>query len=599
MRVPDRRLNGTITDITMVKTKRCQPLDDMNPPYSYPDNGIAENPCPDGYCCWHALEACASPGSGPDCPWRDAELVTHTYVPPFCREASSSSSTPPACASLKVQAKFLTRKDVEIGAGMSMIQTTFIVFILGVGSVSFSKDTQTLVIAPIEKMVNIVKQLADDPLKKPDIIDDETEDAGKDRAKNSGQLETSMLEIGGLLQVGFGEAGALIIGDNMADQGDGDVINIMIPGRKVYAAFGFVKIRDFNETTECLLEEVMVFVNKIARIVHICVHEWHGAANKNIGDSFLVTWLLRDLEIRDGDVPHPTPRTSEMCDRSLLSFIKVIAEIRRATDLNAYAKHPKIIPKFGMNYRVTLGFGLHFGWGIEGAIGSDHKIDASYLSPHVNTASRLESISKTYDVSIIVSEKFFNFLSQKGKERCRKIDVVILKGTTVGVGLYCVDINNEVPLAPEGHQLSQLIQPQEMTHADLQARGTDAFFFLDQDVDTLQQGITSVFRSYWESALSNYIAGNWRVAAESFAKIEAGFSECFQGPTRCLLAYIESLDLEPPEDWNGSAPSSPSEGLLTPIHTTRRREAPGSEGPFFAGCEAPAPGRSTERAEPP
>merc|ERR1719230_1782997 len=137
-----------------------------------------------------------------------------------------------------------------------MIQTTFIVFILGVGSVSFSKDTETLVIAPIEKMVNIVKQLADDPLKKPDIIDDEAEDLARgDKAKNSGQLETRMLEttilkIGGLLQVGFGEAGALIIGDNMADQGDGDVINIMIPGRKVYAAFGFVKIRDFNETTE-------------------------------------------------------------------------------------------------------------------------------------------------------------------------------------------------------------------------------------------------------------------------------------------------------------------------------------------------------------
>lgn len=30
------------------------------------------------------------------------------------------------------------------------------------------------------------------------------------------------------------------------------------------------------------------------------------------------------------------------------------------------------------------------GWAIEGAIGSEYKIDASYLSPHVNMASRLE-----------------------------------------------------------------------------------------------------------------------------------------------------------------------------------------------------------------
>ena len=29
-----------------------------------------------------------------------------------------------------------------------------------------------------------------------------------------------------------------------------------------------------------------------------------------------------------------------------------------------------------------MGFGLHVGWAIEGAIGSEYKIDASYLSPN-------------------------------------------------------------------------------------------------------------------------------------------------------------------------------------------------------------------------
>lgn len=37
-----------------------------------------------------------------------------------------------------------------------------------------------------------------------------------------------------------------------------------------------------------------------------------------------------------------------------------------------------------------MGFGLHYGWAIEGAIGSEFKIDASYLSPNVNTAAWLE-----------------------------------------------------------------------------------------------------------------------------------------------------------------------------------------------------------------
>ena len=41
-----------------------------------------------------------------------------------------------------------------------------------------------------------------------------------------------------------------------------------------------------------------------------------------------------------------------------------------------------------------MGFGLHQGWAIEGAIGSKFKVDASYLSPNVNMASRLEAATK-------------------------------------------------------------------------------------------------------------------------------------------------------------------------------------------------------------
>lgn len=46
------------------------------------------------------------------------------------------------------------------------------------------------------------------------------------------------------------------------------------------------------------------------------------------------------------------------------------------------------------NYRVKMGFGLHLGWAIEGAIGSIYKIDASYLSPNVNMAAVLEGCTK-------------------------------------------------------------------------------------------------------------------------------------------------------------------------------------------------------------
>jgi class 3 adenylate cyclase len=70
-------------------------------------------------------------------------------------------------------------------------------------------------------------------------------------------------------------------------------------------------------------------------------------------------------------------------------------------------------------YKVKMGFGLHIGWGIEGAIGSEFKIDASYLSPNVNLASRLEAATKQYGVPILVSHLLHNACSSALKEYMR------------------------------------------------------------------------------------------------------------------------------------------------------------------------------------
>ncbi len=63
-------------------------------------------------------------------------------------------------------------------------------------------------------------------------------------------------------------------------------------------------------------------------------------------------------------------------------------------------------------YRVKMGFGLHVGWAIEvtlkeitsqGAIGSEFKIDASYLSPDVNMSGRLEAGTKSFGVPLLIT----------------------------------------------------------------------------------------------------------------------------------------------------------------------------------------------------
>ncbi len=82
-----------------------------------------------------------------------------------------------------------------------------------------------------------------------------------------------------------------------------------------------------------------------------------------------------------------------IADLALASFLKVIARIERSPELIAYRDH-EALNKALPNYWVSMGFGLHVGWAIEGAIGSEYKIDASYLSPNVNMTSRLEAATR-------------------------------------------------------------------------------------------------------------------------------------------------------------------------------------------------------------
>ena len=61
-------------------------------------------------------------------------------------------------------------------------------------------------------------------------------------------LEQTIIKIGALLALGFGEAGSEIIATNMR-RGGGEV-DPMIPGKKSYCIFGFCDIRNFTDATE-------------------------------------------------------------------------------------------------------------------------------------------------------------------------------------------------------------------------------------------------------------------------------------------------------------------------------------------------------------
>lgn len=93
------------------------------------------------------------------------------------------------------------------------------------------------------------------------------------------------------------------------------------------------------------------------------------------------------------------------------------------------------------NYKVKMGYGLHSGDGIEGSIGSVYKIDASYLSPNVNMASRLEGATKQFGVPLLISGSMIASMTPKCGKECRMIDRISVVGQEQPLELYTCDVD--------------------------------------------------------------------------------------------------------------------------------------------------------------
>lgn len=134
-----------------------------------------------------------------------------------------------------------------------------------------------------------------------------------------------------------------------------------------------------------------------------------------------------------------TPKVSQTADLAVLALVKMIADITKAQSLQKYKNNKGLQERIPNYAGVKMGFGLHVGWAIEGPIGSEYKIDASYLGSHVHMASRLEGATKAYGASMLITGSVYDLMT-KNRSNLRHIDRVIPTGETEVTDLYTIDI---------------------------------------------------------------------------------------------------------------------------------------------------------------
>lgn len=162
----------------------------------------------------------------------------------------------------------------KIEAMLSLFSILLLTFVLLYSIYLFNKDMYKMILNPLERMIQKLKKVAEDPIGtfKSNMNQTRSIQNEKQSSNETMLIENAIYKISELLVLGFGQAGSKIITQYVFDK-DKDIDQIGA-GEMVQAIFGFCDIRNFTDATEVLLEEVMMFVNSIAEIVHSSVDEF-------------------------------------------------------------------------------------------------------------------------------------------------------------------------------------------------------------------------------------------------------------------------------------------------------------------------------------
>ena len=85
---------------------------------------------------------------------------------------------------------------------------------------------------------------------------------------------------------------------------------------------------------------------------------------------------------------------------------------------------------------IHIGSGIHTGDLILGTIGHDNRLETTVISDSVNTAARVEGLTKYYQARAICTEATLNQLSETGDMPYRFLDVVKVKGKSKSFPVY-------------------------------------------------------------------------------------------------------------------------------------------------------------------
>ena len=162
----------------------------------------------------------------------------------------------------------------------------------------------------------------------------------------------------------------------------------------------FTDIRDFTSLSEKMTpEENFRFVSSFNERLGPVIRKYNGFINQYLGDSIMAIF----------------PRHPE-------DALNAAIEMQKAVHTLNIERKSEGLPI------IRAGIGMHTGSLIMGITGDEHRLDAATISDTVNTAARIESLTKFYRSPLLLSSETLRQINEPGRYLLRNLGKVQLKG---------------------------------------------------------------------------------------------------------------------------------------------------------------------------
>ncbi len=165
-------------------------------------------------------------------------------------------------------------------------------------------------------------------------------------------------------------------------------------------SFLFADIRNFTTLSEAMNpHQNFNFINEYLERMAPAIAQFHGIIDKYIGDSIMALF----------------PTNADDAVKAAIAMQKSLRKYNEERRIAGFSS-------------ISIGIGLNTGLAILGTVGTESRLDNTVISDAVNLASRIERMTKTYGVGLLISEHTYYGLKDPSEYNIRFADRVRVKG---------------------------------------------------------------------------------------------------------------------------------------------------------------------------